>query len=505
MSVLPVDDYSLHYNYRYIDKENPTLFFLHDLSVDSTVWHVLVPYLDPNFNIFIYDYFGHGKTTDSAAPISFEKLFREIVLLIQMLHLKHIHMAGSGFGGFLAFLFAEHYPQLVQTLTFMSMPFYVPKEIYSSELQNIIRLFMLDRHLLAKKIVAENVYPVTTQKAALITNALDRVSAKNFEQIISVITGKLFTGHFSIIHEMSRLKQPALIMHGEFDPLFPAHLSVAIATQIPNGRGLIIPEASHLIELDQPQIVAHFLNLFIQSKKTPVSFSAAHQKAAGELKRILDEGFSGLLTRRPSLRMTVMGATVEVLWNGHPVDGKWNQRHAKELLFYIIMNQGSVTRMALIDTFMPELPVSQAKTRLRVQLNHLNKIFQNSLDHALMISREAVALNVKFECDLTDYMKDLGQLLLKEVPLAERVQQFIQKLGIYDPSCLATFHDEWTGSLIAKLEIRLSQVMIHLLDELEAEGKTLLGKKILKAGTAVEPYDGFCQERLDRLDHWNKT
>lgn len=499
MPILHIDDYSLHYDYRYIDKENPTLLLLHDLSVDSTVWRVLVPCLDPAFNILTYDYFGHGKTTDSAEPISFEKLFRELLSLFQALRLNAVHMAGTGFGGVLAFLFTESYPHLVRTLSFLSMPFYIPKEIYKNELQNIIQLLTVDRHLLVKKIVAENVYPITPEKTALITNALRRVSARNFKQIISIMIDKTFPDRFSLVQEMSRLKQPVLIMNGEFDPLFPANLSVILAAQIPNGRGLIIPEASHLIELDKPQMVATRLNLFIRGQKSPFPFSEAHQKAAGELKRILDKGFSELLTRRPFLRMTVMRGTVEVLWNGRPIDGKWNQRHAKELLFYIIMNRGSATRTALIDTFMPELPVPQAKTRLRVQLNHLNKIFQNSLDHALIISREAIALNVKFECDLLDFMEDLERLVLKEVSVTERAEQFIQKLGIYSPSCLAAFQDEWTGSLIEKLELRLSQIMIRLLDELESEGKTLLEKEILKAGTAVEPYDGFCKEKLDQL------
>ncbi|MDD9148319.1 MULTISPECIES: alpha/beta hydrolase [unclassified Sporolactobacillus] len=499
MPILHIDDYRLHYDYRYLDKKNPTLLLLHDLSVDSTVWHALVPFLDPSFNILVYDYFGHGKTTDSAGPVSFEKLFREILSLMHTLRLDTVHLAGSGFGGVLAFLFAENYPRLVRTLSFMSMPFYVPEEIYRKELHTIIRLFTVDRRLLTQKIVAENVYPVTPGKTTLITNAFNRVSARNFEQIITVMTDQTFADRFSLIREMSRLKLPVLIMSGEFDPLFPANLSVILASQLPNGRGLIIPEASHLIELDQPKIVAARLNFFIRGQKAPFPFSAAHQKAADELKRILDKGFSELHIRRPSLRMTVMKGTVEILWDERPIEGKWNQRHARELLFYIIMNHGSVTRTALIDTFMPELAASQAKTRLRVQLNHLNKIFQHSLDHALMISREAVALNVKFECDLLDFMEDLKPLLLKEIPLAARTEQFIHKLNIYNPSCLAVFQDEWSGSLIEKLEIRLSQIMIRLLEELESEDQTLLAKEMLKAGTAVEPYDGFCKEKLDHL------
>ncbi|RYM01741.1 alpha/beta hydrolase [Sporolactobacillus sp. THM7-7] len=503
MPYLPIDDYQLYYNYRCTDQNNPTLLFIHDLSVDLTTWKLLIDELNATFNVLTYDYFGHGRTTASAALISLEQLFREIHALIQTLQLKKLHIIGSGFSGVLAFLYAKHDLRYVQSLIFMSVPFYLPKEMYHKELQSMIRLLLVDRSLFARKIVIENVHPVTDRKAALIMNAVRRISRKNFEHMITILTNQTFSERFSLIPQLGHMKIPCFILHGEFDPLFPANLSVVCATQIPNGRGLIIPEASHLMELDQPRMVAHFLNLFIHARKTVFHSSPVHRKATGELKAILDKGFHELLTLRPSFKMKVMHGETQFFWKGKRVDGKWNQRQAKELILFLILNHGAVKRDQLIDVFFPELPLSQAKSRMRVHLSHLSSIFHRfpnpELRDALVISRDAVVLNTETECDFIDYMEGIDKLQREKTPSAERARRLIQKLKIYNPGWFAAFRGEWMVRFIEKAEQHLFEAMDQLLNELEQEGNTLLQKEILENGAAVEPYDGFCEEKLKNL------
>ncbi|WKB35540.1 alpha/beta fold hydrolase [Terrilactibacillus sp. S3-3] len=468
MPKLQIDDYELHYYYHFVRRDRPTLVFIHDLSWDSTTWCKLLPQLDPTFNLLTYDFFGHGDSSVSAALISVEKLFREVMELIHVLDLKNLHFVGSGMGGVISFFIARQHPELLHSLILMSMPFYVPRDAYEQEIAIVLQLFELDRELLAKKMVIENVYPITPEKEAILTKALKQVSFKNFKHIVIFFLLNInYPDSPSVISELKHIEVPTMILHGEFDPLFPADLSVVCATQIPNGRGFVIPQASHLIELDQPELVAGYINQFIRSDKLPVPVSAVHRQMINKLKYIIDAGYQDILANRSLKKMTVMKGELEIMWGGEPIEGKWNQRFAKEFFLFIILKRNAVKRDELIAAFMPELPVSQARNYLRVQLNHLNRIFGDHddpmLQNVMMIGRDAVVLNADVQCDIVDYLDNLDRLLDGQASLTEQAQQFVQMLKSYNPSSLASFRGEWISTLFEKIESKLSEAMMKLL------------------------------------------
>lgn len=503
MPKLQIDDYELNYHYHFVGKDRPTLVFIHDLSWDSTTWSRLLPKLEPAFNLLTYDFFGHGGSSISSALISIKKLFREVMELIQALDLKNLHFVGSGFGGAISFFIARRYPGLLQSLILMSVPFYVPRDAYEQEISMVYQLFELDRDLLAQKMIMENVYPVTPEKEAILKKALECVSFKNFKHIVNFLLSINYPDSPSVIGELKHIDVPTMILHGEFDPLFPADLSVVCATQIPNGRGFVIPQASHLIELDQPELVASYINQFIRSDKHPVPVSSVHRQMIEKLKYIIDTGYQDILANRRFLKMTVMKGEFKILWGGEPIEGKWNQRFAKELLLFIILKHNAVKREELIAAFLPELPVSQARNYLRVQLNHLNRIFVEHTDpmlqNAMMVGRDAVVLSADVQCDIIDYLADLERLSGEQASLTEQARQFVQLLKNYNPASLASFRGEWISALFAKIESKLSEVMVKLLKKLSEAGLVLEASDILHIGKRIEPYDGFCDEWIAEL------
>lgn len=507
MPTLQIHDYSLNYDYHFIGKSKPTLFFIHDLGMDSTMWTSLLPYVNKTFNTLTYDFFGHGQTTDSSSLISLESLYHEIIALLDKLKLENVHFVGCRFGAIIAFRFARLYPDLMQSLTLMSIPFYVQKGSFDKEFRTLIQLLRLDRDLMEQKLILDSIYPVTHDKSKLIADAFSRVSSQNFVFLINTLVKENHDQSFDWIDSLKNLKVPMLLMHGEFDPVYPARLSVVFSTYAPNARALVIPSASCFIMLDQPALTADFLTSFIFSEKIPVPAAFSHRKIIHEFKDLVEKGYQKTPIRRRFLRMSILSGDTLVYWNGEPISGKWNQRNAKELLFFIILNHGAVKRDELIDTFMPELPINQAKNHLRVQLSHLNKIFQNHTDigarSALMLGRDTIALYADTECDLIDYLNDMEKLLWENEPLSDQVQHFIHMLEVYHPYCLSSYHGEWVSLLIERIDSKLAQIMVMLLKKLSQSGQLLAAHEVLEAGRVVEPYDGFCDEWLDELKRIN--
>lgn len=504
MSKLPMDGYDLHYTvYRLINKNQPTLLFIHTIGFDSTEWDYLLPNINPSFNLVTYDFYGHGKTTAPDDDLTFEKLELEIIALIKKLGIGKVHLVGSSFGGNLGFFIAKRHPELAASLTLMSTAFYIPRNSYSAEYETKVQLTDIDQELLSQKIVMDSIYPVTPEKSKLIKKAFRHISGKLYKKGMTIMMDAYSSENYNMMDELKQLNVPALILHGEFDPVFPAHLCIVYSTYISNSRWFIIPEASNLIALDQPKIAAKFLNDFITSEKVPVPVTRSHQKMIDEFKTIIEKGYQYKPIYRHFLKMEIMG-DIRISWNGNPVDGKWNQRYAKELLLFIILNHGAVKRDMIIDAFMPDLPVTQARNHLRVQLSHLNKIFHKSPDptvhDVLMISRDTIALNAELQCDITDYINKLDQQLQKKEPLDERAQQFIHLMKVYNPSSLSSFRGEWVIDLIDEIENKLVQVMERLLKELEQENNSLAVREILQSGKTIEPYDGYCEEKLQELE-----
>jgi pimeloyl-ACP methyl ester carboxylesterase len=62
------------------------------------------------------------------------------------------------------------------------------------------------------------------------------------------------------------LKLPILIACGEEDSLCPIEQHWAMTQKIPNAQLFVIPRAGHVLPLEQPQLVADFVSLFLSKR-----------------------------------------------------------------------------------------------------------------------------------------------------------------------------------------------------------------------------------------------
>ncbi|GGL50534.1 alpha/beta hydrolase [Sporolactobacillus putidus] len=505
MPTLKFTDYDLHYNWHRADENAPTLVFIHDLCLDTGMWEGLLAHLDRDFNILTYDFYGHGRTTEGRSPLSLELLSVEFLALIHELKLSRIHLIGCRFSAILAFELTLNRPEVVESLTLISLPFYVQKNGYDHEGATNIQLLKLDRSLFEKKYLMESLHPVTVSKSRTVSQALRRVSADNviapIEELIRINNEQ----DFDLIGKLKSVQKPVLFLHGEYDPIFPASLAMIFSNYVFNSRFMVIPDASCLIPLDQPETAAHLLNRFIRSDKPPSPFTPGSRRIVHTFNEIIEKAYQPQPIRRRFLRMAILGEDTHVYWNGREIDGKWNQRNARELLLFMILNRGAVKRDVLIDAFTPEMDLDQARNRLRVQLNHLNQIFRSQPDesiHDLMIvSRDSIALNADVQSDVGVYLHNIEGLLWADEPIASRSESFLRFLEDYRPEMQRSFRAEWTRRLFDTMQSKLSQIMAQLLISLKDDGEFSVMRRILKAGRKVEPYKGFCDEWSDALRH----
>ena len=72
-----------------------------------------------------------------------------------------------------------------------------------------------------------------------------------------------------------RIAVPTLVVEGDGDKLLPPGWSAEIAGQIPGARSLVVPQAGHCPQIEQPTVVNHMLVDFLSGaqRKVPASWS----------------------------------------------------------------------------------------------------------------------------------------------------------------------------------------------------------------------------------------
>ncbi len=74
------------------------------------------------FFVIVYDRRGEGRSIDANAEFNFSQTFADMDQICQKYHLKKVNLMGHSFGGMLAVLYAEKYPEKVNSVVLVGAP-----------------------------------------------------------------------------------------------------------------------------------------------------------------------------------------------------------------------------------------------------------------------------------------------------------------------------------------------------------------------------------------------
>ncbi|WP_141604640.1 alpha/beta fold hydrolase [Terrilactibacillus laevilacticus] len=500
MPYLKMKDYDLYYSYHDYESSRPTLVFIHGLSFDSSIWQSLLPLLGQNYNTLIYDIKGHGRSVVTTKEIAcfFQDLCHEFRALINHLKLTKVHLIGSITGGNVALGFYPIFNHIVKSLTLLSTPFSIPN-LFLQEEQDLHKTLTQKEY--ARQLAGKFIYPCTSEKRKIVEKALSSLNERGFNYPLNQQLMK---------PDLSSIDCPVLILHGEYDPLYPAHHAILYANDLRNARALIVANSSTLVALDRPEIVSQFLLNFLEDEKVeqktvPFYNEDFFTKCLEDVSLVGPMSWSNqtMNSEKPILQIHTQGS-FQVYWEGTPVEGTWNRRNAKELLVFLAFHDGVATRETIITMFFPHQSMEKARSALRVQLSHLHSLFKQQederLNEALSITREGVQLLLPVECDLVDYVKQLDSLFNPNESLMKRYVKFIDLLNAGSFNLVSMFRVEWFVNLSDKVDQRLTKAMLNIYEELKKRHYIYEMKRLLRKCEPIEPYEGFCKEKLQALN-----
>ncbi len=255
---LEVDrDIRLNYNYYVNAGAKETLVFIHAHSVDQRMWAPQVQYFAYRYSILSYDLRGYGL---SSLPREGQPFLHanDLLMLLQHLDIKKVHLVGLSLGSFVALDFWSLYPEYVYSVTVASGAIPDPKPTEPEALVTDIVRFKQKwfARLLEGCGDDRNGY-----RDKLWMMIADWTGWQVMHNESEALSGEKLTSQLLAIKN----PEPVCIVNGLKD-FEGAHRSAERLLQcMPHARSVNLPEAGHFSNMETPNEFNLVLNTFLNN------------------------------------------------------------------------------------------------------------------------------------------------------------------------------------------------------------------------------------------------
>ncbi|KUP09713.1 hypothetical protein Q73_01745 [Bacillus coahuilensis m2-6] len=252
MSILEVEGASLFYQ---VKGEGIPILFVHPPYLTSTTFDKQVEDLSSHYQVITFDIRGHGYSTPSTLPLTYERIRTDMVHLLDALTIDKCYACGYSLGGTIVLDFLLNAKERVEGGILIGG---VP-EVRDSLLRTKIKMAALlmkskGRQLLAKSLAKSHARTTEQYKMLLHTSLQgDPLAIAQYYQ---------YSLHYSCTSLLPEIKHPVHLTYGEEDKQFHkyAHL---LSQNLPNNQLHFIKEADHRIPTKHPKALWELIQNFI--------------------------------------------------------------------------------------------------------------------------------------------------------------------------------------------------------------------------------------------------
>jgi proline iminopeptidase len=145
------------YSKAYGNIDNPAIIFIHGgPSGNSTLFEATTAQAlaDKGFYVIVYDRRGEGRSTDSTATFTYQEAFTDINKIYQTYKIEKANLIGHSFGGLVATLYTDKYPQKVKSLV-LAGALFSQQDTYNHILKSVRQIYQIKNDTLMLKKVDE--------------------------------------------------------------------------------------------------------------------------------------------------------------------------------------------------------------------------------------------------------------------------------------------------------------------------------------------------------------
>ncbi len=235
-------------------KDAPTVVLIHGLGLTRAVWQWLLPDLT-KFRVLTYDLIGHGETAPPEGDPTLKDLSDQLAHLLDHLQIDKAAIVGFSLGGMIARRFAQDYRDRTTALVVLHSAH------QRTEKQQGAILYRVDQ--------ARDHGPEATVELALQRWYTEAAQAQrpdlmdltrswilaNKREVYVKLYRILAHGVDEIVAPNPPLTVPTLVLTGDEDHGNNPDMSIAIATEIPRARLVILKGLRHMALAEDPAAV----------------------------------------------------------------------------------------------------------------------------------------------------------------------------------------------------------------------------------------------------------
>ncbi|MCI0334662.1 MAG: alpha/beta hydrolase [Planctomycetes bacterium] len=241
---------------------------LHGFPLDHSMWSAQIDALSTTCRVIAPDLRGFGQSSlgnaDPARGVSMEQYAEDVAALLDALAIREpIVLAGFSMGGYIAWQFVRKYTGRLRALVQCDT-----RDAADTDEARANRLKMAEHiHEWGSGRVAEMMGPRLFAAGKFESNPeivqqLRRVVERTSPAAIAAAQRGM-AARPDMTSILPKINVPALVIAGVEDALIPAKEMQQIATTIPNGQYVEIPNAGHMTTMENPKAVNAALQAFI--------------------------------------------------------------------------------------------------------------------------------------------------------------------------------------------------------------------------------------------------
>lgn len=263
MPVTRANGINLYYE---IHGEGPNLVLIEGLGYHSWMWYRQAPAFSRHFQTLIYDNRGVGRSDTPPGPYSHEQNADDLAALLDHLGWDRTHVLGVSMGGFIAQEFALRYPDRLDKLVLVVTGFGGKNMVPVTP--EAVRAMLPDPEIRAEERMRRGM------RVAYGNQAWPDEHAKEFERIIGwrleypqppeAATAQFMAGlSFDVESRLHEIHAPTLVITGSEDRVVPPRNAELLAQGIPGAKLDIIPDAGHLVFIEEAERFNHDVISFL--------------------------------------------------------------------------------------------------------------------------------------------------------------------------------------------------------------------------------------------------
>lgn len=255
--------------------QGPPVILIHGFSGSMWQWERQILPLSQTYRVIIPDLIGHGLSDKPDIDYTADELVQSFIGFLDALHLDHAILVGNSMGGGVAIGTALTIPSRIDHLVLIApMPPAVRERLASPLLRRGINTpspewlasagnWLFGRGL-TEVVLKELVYDHTRLTPLVIERAyLNRSRPGAIPPLLRLIKS-LPTWENGFATQISRISHPTLLLWGMEDRVFLPKVGSDLQQLIPGAQLKLIPNAGHIPQWEQPDVVNVQIRSFLQ-------------------------------------------------------------------------------------------------------------------------------------------------------------------------------------------------------------------------------------------------